>query len=199
MLTLIPRLADRLDPLGKAIAVVFLFHAGACFTPVFADDSEYVPTMRDMMSIQDALGRYHEGLDKHDNKLMAAAFGDDGIIIMVVNGRELGTVKKDQIALTGVMLPGGPPPGAAPGPAGGSDSTRPPMEPGDLWHFTDINGSFKFESATRVVHYAYWMDVHVHQESFSSTLGVPGHYEDVLVKRNGKWLFLSRKICVGTK
>jgi hypothetical protein len=73
------------------------------------------------------------------------------------------------------------------------------MEPGNLWHFTDVNSFFTFESPTRATHYAYWMDVHVHEESNSSTLGIPGHYEDVFVKQNGQWLFLSRKIFVGTK
>lgn len=188
----------RLSGVPGAIALALV--GSICIGPVMADDSTYVPTMKDMMSIQGALHRYHEGLDKHDNKLMASAFSDDGVIVMMVEGRELGTLNRAQITLTGAG--GRPPPGGAPGSVPAPPPGAPPLppaEPGDLWHFTDINSYFKFESPTRVTHYAYWMDVHVHQDSHSSTLGVPGHYEDVLIKRNGEWLFLSRKICVGTK
>jgi hypothetical protein len=151
------------------------------------------------MSIQQAMHRYHEGLDKQDNRLMASAFGEDGTVTMVVDGRDIVTVKKEQIALTGIAPPPGAPSGSSPGPAGSATTPLPALEPGELWHFTDINSSFKFESPSRVTHYAYWLDVHVHQDSHSSTLGIPGHYEDVLVKRNGQWLFLSRTIYVGTK
>jgi len=57
------------------------------------------------MSIQQAMHRYHEGLDKQDNRLMASAFGEDGTVTMVVDGRDIVTVKKEQIALTGIAPP----------------------------------------------------------------------------------------------
>ena len=184
-----------------------------------AAEVEYTPSTKDMMSLQATMHRYHEGLDQHDNKLMASAFTEDGTVAVIVNGKLNRSVTRDQIAVNGLMgggppgapgegaVAGGPPPGGSTAPAAGP--VGPPASGpgalqasegmGDLWHFTEIDSYFKFESPTRATHYAYWMDVHVHEQSHSSTLGVPGHYDDVFVKRHGQWLFLSRKIVVGTK
>lgn len=168
--------------------------------------SAYTPTMKDMMSIEAAMHRYHEGLDKSEYKVMASAFTPDGTLTIIDHGKAQKPVSHDQIAV-GALYGDAPPPGARGGtpavPNGTSpaapDRNTPAMDMGALWHFTEVNSYFEFESATRATHYAYWMDVHVHEESHSSTLGVPGHYEDVFVKRNGEWLILSRKILVGTK
>lgn len=170
----------------------------AAVAPVMAAD--YIPTTKDTASIQAAMHRYHQGLDKQDNKLMASAFTEDGTLTIVDHGKERSTVSRTQIAAGGLMG-GGPPPGGPDGAPAGSGQALPPIPNGggELWHFTDVNSYFKFESPTRATHYAYWLDVHVHEESRSSTLGIPGHYEDVFVKRNGEWLLLSRKIFVGTK
>jgi len=168
----------------------------AAVAPAMAADSEYIPTTTDMMSIQAAMHRYHEGLDKHDNKLMASAFTEDGMFIIIDHGKEVSKLSHDQMA---VGNGNGPPPGGTNGAPALPNGGAAPAETGELWHFTDVNSYFKFETPTRATHYAYWMDVHVHEESHSSTLGIPGHYEDVFVKRNGQWLFLSRKVFVGTK
>jgi len=172
--------------------------------PAFAG-TEYTPTMKDMMSIEAAMHRYHEGLDKGEYKVMASAFTQDGTLTIIDHGKAQKPVTHDQIAV-GALYGDAPPPGARGAPAvpnGGSaaapDRNTPAMDMGALWHFTEVNSYFEFESPTRATHYAYWMDVHVHEESHSSTLGVPGHYEDVFVKRNGAWLILSRKVLVGTK
>ena len=150
-----------------------------------AGEVEYTPTMKDMMSIQGTLHRYHEGLDQHDNKLWASAFAKDGTMTMIDHARRM-ILTRDQIASNGLMgnAPGGP---------------TLPAGIGELWHFSEINSYFRFESPTRATHYSYWMEVHVHHESNSSTLAVPGHYEDVLVKRKGEWLFFSRTVVVGDK
>jgi hypothetical protein len=150
--------------------------------------------------------RYHEGLDKHDNKAMASAFTEDGTVAVIDRGKQVSAATHDQI-VTGGLMGGQAPPAAANGspagsgnaPAAGDNAGPPPVDAAGLWHFTEINSYFEFESPTRATHYAYWMDLHVHEESRSSTLGLPGHYEDIFVKRNGQWLFLSRKIIVDTK
>jgi len=56
--------------------------AAVCIGPAFAADSSYTPSGKDLMSIQQAMHRYHEGLDKQDNRLMASAFGEDGTVTM---------------------------------------------------------------------------------------------------------------------
>jgi hypothetical protein len=151
-----------------------------------AADAGYTPTMQDMLSIQATLHRYHEGLDRHDNKLWASAFAEDGTMTLVNHDQQM-TLTRAQIAASGLL-------GSAP-PAG----DQPPAGMGELWHFSEMNGNFEFESSTRAKHYSYWMEVHVHQDSNSATLAPPGHYEDVLVKRKGEWLLLSRKVVIGEK
>jgi len=201
------RTKSLLGPGLIAVVSLIAVSIGAAVAPVMAAESEYTPTNKDMMSIQATMHRYHEGLDKSDNKQMASAFTEDGTLTIIDHGKARDPVTHAQMAAGG-LLGGGAPPGGAPSgapaaPNGGAPASpnggAPAMEMGDLWHFTEVNSYFKFESPTRATHYAYWMDVHVHEESHSSTLGIPGHYEDVFVKRNGQWLMLSRKIFVGTK
>jgi len=157
-----------------------------------AGQMEYAPTMKDMMSIQAALHRYHEGLDKHDNRLWASAFAEDGTMEMVDHDRRM-TLTRDQIAKNGLMGNG------SSGDRGGAGGGAIPADVGEIWHFSEINSHFKFESPTRAAHYSYWMEVHVHEGSNAASLAIPGHYEDVLVKRGGQWLLLSRKVVIGDK
>jgi len=196
------------NPIQRSRAFLMSVIAGCgVAASTMASEVEYVPTMKDMMSIQATLHRYHAGLDKRDNKLWASAFAEDGKMTMINRDRQM-TLTRDQIAKNGLMgdgstgaggeaAAGGSAPGGAPPPEAGGGALPPGM--GELWHFSEINGYFKFESPTRATHYSYWMEVHAHEESNSSTLAVPGHYEDVLVKRKGEWLLLSRKVVIGDK
>lgn len=152
-----------------------------------AAESSYTPTMKDWMSIQEALHNYHSGLDLHDNKIMARAFTADGeLVARNESGKEYRLKGRDRIALLGIM-------GTAPPPSG------PPPPPGDRWHFT-ADDHFEFVSATRATHTSYWLDMLVTTAGGVATLSTPGHYEDVLVKQpDGQWLFTERKIVVGRK
>jgi hypothetical protein len=167
-------------------------------------NSAYIPTMKDMMSIQTAMQHYHAGLEKHDNRLMASAFSEDGTLILEAPDTRLQVSGRDQIASKGLMPPSPSPSGTpatdgqAPvnsGVQGGTPSSGGP--PPDIWHFS-TNDFYEFESPTRAKHYGYWLDV-VPGAGREVTVGGPGHYEDILVKRNGEWLFLERKIIVGRK
>jgi hypothetical protein len=160
-----------------------------------------MPTMKDMMSIQTTMHRYHEGLEKHDNRLMSTAFTEDGTLLLEPPDHHVIQVKgRDQIASQGLM-PGGPPPAAASAAptAGAPQGAAPPSggPPADIWHFSG-NDYYEFESSTRARHYGYWLDV-IPGPGREATVGNPGHYEDILVKRNGEWLFVERKIIVGRK
>jgi hypothetical protein len=168
-----------------------------------ADSPAYTPTLEDIISIQNALDRYHQGLDSHDGHLLASAFTEDGTLSLEAPDRAapMKFTGRDEIATKGVMGPppgaaapsgGGPSPGAAAGPGG-----LPAGEPGDIWHYS-TNDHYEFESPTRVKHYAYWLDVHP-GTGMVATIGNPGHYDDILVKRKGEWLLLERKIIVGRK
>jgi len=165
-----------------------------------AATTTYTPTMKDMMSIQATIQHYHEGLEKHDNRLMATAFSEDGALILEAPDRRLEARGRDQIAKGLMPSPSGPPPtdsqATVPGAvqAGTPSSGGPPP---DVWHFS-TNDFYEFESPTRAKHYGYWLDV-IPAVDRATTVGSSGHYEDILVKRKGEWLFLERKIVVGRK
>ena len=165
-------------------------------------NSAYTPTMKDMMSIQATMQHYHEGLEKHDNRLMATAFSEEGTLILEAPNLRLEASGRDQIAIKGLTppSPSGTPAadnqasvtGAAPGETAASGGS-----PSDVWHFS-TNDFYEFESPTRAKHYGYWLDVTPGVDR-ATTVGSSGHYEDILVKRKGEWLFLERKIVVGRK
>jgi len=169
-----------------AAAAAVLSVAGAAAS-ASATKPNYTPTMKDWMSVQEALYRYHFGLDQHDNKIMASAFAEDGALVAENGGVETRLQGRDKIAALGFM-------GVAPPPSG------PPPPPGERWHFTS-NDHIVFESATRATHYSYWLDLLVPSSGDgTSKLSTPGHYEDILVKQNdGQWLFAVRKIVIGEK
>jgi hypothetical protein len=119
----------------------------------------------------------------------------------------------------GGMPPGGPPPGFAPPPggrAGPPGAGGPPPGPaggeGEVWHMP-FDSYFHFESATRATHYEYFLSIYPQPEkkpdaagsmqnassARTSIVGWPGHYEDILEKRNGEWRILQRKSVINQK
>ncbi len=71
-----------------------------------------------------------------------------------------------------------------------------------------------FESATRATHYEYFLSIYPQpekkpepgappaanmQNARTSVVGWPGHYEDILEKRNGEWRLLQRKSMINQK
>jgi hypothetical protein len=55
------------------------------------------------------------------------------------------------------------------------------------------NETLDVVSGTEARHYAYWMTI-LGSEDDKFSVASMGHYEDVLVKRNGRWLIQSRKL-----
>jgi hypothetical protein len=147
----------------------------------------YTPTMADYLGIYDALQRYRFGLDKHDQTLRDSAYWE-------------------------VPPPPAPPPGFVPPPGftGGPPPNASSGE-GDVWHLP-LDSYIHFESATRATHYEYFLSIYPQpekkveggnmtnmQNSRTSIVGWPGHYEDILEKRNGEWRILSRKSMINQK
>jgi hypothetical protein len=112
----------------------------------------------------------------------------------------------------GVPPPGGgPPPGFAPPPGG---TAGPPGGGGDVWHLP-LDSYIHFESATRATHYEYFLSIYPQPEKKpegsntgppanassmrTSIVGWPGHYEDIIEKRNGEWRILQRKSMINQK
>jgi len=185
-----------MNPLSKLISRIAL-PAIAALSACTTTPGNHGPTFEDYLSIEDAMNNYHYGLDNDDAKVKASAFADNGRIVSVIGGKELLVEyphhpEKNTGAIPGAPAggspPSGPPAGAASGPKG------------ELWHLT-YPGHFKFESATRVTHYSYWTSLYSEAKGpRDSQVGSPGHYEDILEKQsNGQWLFVERKIVVGSK
>jgi len=177
--------------------------------------SSYVPTMMDYLGVYDALQRYRLGLEKHDQKMLASAFWPDGanIAVPTPGGPEIrmplngSTPAQARAGQTGPNA--GPPPGAgrgaAPNAAGGAGGI-------EVWHLP-LDSYIRFESATRATHYGYFLSIYPQPEkipldpstqvnasaSRNSIVGWPGHYEDILEKRNGEWRILQRKSMINQK
>ena len=167
------------------------------------------PTFQDYLSIEDAMHAYHYGLDTHDDKLKASAFTKDGRLATVVDGKEinveyLNQPEKNSGGRPGAPPAGGPPPGGPGGPVaggpppGGAGGFQAPK--GELWHLA-YPAHIKFESATRATSYGYWTSLYSEAKGpRDSQVGSPGHYEDIFEKQpDGKWLFVERKVVVGSK
>ena len=83
---------------------------------------------------------------------------------------------------------------------------------GEVWHLP-LDSYIHFESATRATHYEYFLSIYPQPEkkveggnrepecknTRTSIVGWPGHYEDILEKRNGEWRILQRKSMINQK
>lgn len=179
---------------GQAFGFSVLALALAASAAPCAAASAYTPTMADMLSIQTAIHAYATGLDKLDGALEASGFTEDGVLSIIDNGQEVAHLAGRKEIAGGRKAPTN-----APLPAGG-----PPSEAG-IWHFYG-NDYFEFQGPSHATHYGYWLDVTapVVKPGESgvgklSTVGLPGHYEDVFLKVDGAWLFKQRTIYVGAK
>jgi hypothetical protein len=155
--------------------------------------SKFEPTMADYLSVYDALQHYRLGVEKHDQKMQDSAFWE-------------------------VPKRGAPPPGFAPPPGAAGGGGAPPSweeikkMPGfvEVWHLP-LDSYIHFESPTRATHYEYFLSVYPQPEkkvegaqpnassARVSIVGWPGHYDDVLEKRNGEWRILTRKTQINEK
>ena len=194
--------------------------------PVLTEAAEpataaYVPTTADYLAVNDALQRYRFGVEKHDQKMLQSAFWEDGVNIAVPSpGVEIrlpldGSPPKPPAGAPGPNAgppPGanaGPPPGGPPGPGPGAGSGGQGGE--EVWHLP-LDSYIHFESATRATHYGYFLSIYPQKEkkaeggnmanmqnSRTSIVGWPGHYEDILEKRKGEWRILQRKSMINQK
>jgi hypothetical protein len=179
--------------------------------------SGFEPTMADYLGIYDALQRYRIGVQKHDQEMERSAFWEDA-----GRGRG-GNAGPPPGANAGQPGPNaGPPPGLAPPPGAnagqpgrGGGRGAPNWEelkkmPGfvEVWHLP-LDSYIHFESPTRATHYEYFLSIYPqpekkgegisNMEARTSIVGWPGHYDDVLEKRNGEWRILQRKMAMNEK
>ena len=134
----------------------------------------------DRSEIEDLMYRYLFAMDWRDPEAYAAVFTEDGVldyaggvekgrpaIAAMINGLKARDAKAKAEDKSGVRRP----------------TTR---------HFV-TNLVLKINGDTAVGR-AYWMSVSNSKDRAAPIVTGYGHYEDTLAKRNGKWLFTSRKI-----
>jgi len=209
-----------------AAGAMVLFAAAPALAADTAEPAaaRYVPTLEDYMGVYAALQKYRDGVEKHDDQLQRSAFWEDGRR----GGGRAGPPPGGNAGAPGANAgppPGagaGPPPGGAAGargagagPPGGANARRPTWEeikamPGfvEVWHLP-LDSYIHFESATRATHYEYYLSIYPQPEkkgegisnmqARTSIAGWPGHYDDVLEKRNGEWRILQRKMGMNEK
>ena len=185
--------------------------------------------MADYLAVYDALQNYRFGVEKHDQKALESAFWEDGKHIAVPSpGLEI-RMPLDGSPPTGGPPPGflhrlarpswccagsawwRPPPGFAPPPGANAGPPGPGGGGGEVWHLP-LDSYIHFESATRATHYEYFLSIYPQpekkaeggntgnmQNARTSIVGWPGHYEDILEKRNGEWRILQRKSMINQK
>jgi hypothetical protein len=154
------------------------------------------PTLEDRQAIDNLLARYSTGLDTLQPDLYVSTFTEDAsfgegdrarhgrteirkVITELIDSR----AKRAEEAAKAAPTPAAAP--AAGAPAG------PPAGP-PVMHHVITNNSLEFLNDHQARHRAYWMTVIGSGRSF--TVAGMGRYEDELVKKDGQWLFSSRKI-----
>ena len=133
-----------------------------------------------------AVNNYTLGLDQHDAARFDKAFWPEAqIIAQPAPGKSFTMPYRAAEAPPPKRLPGGP--------AGNAIGTDIPP-----WHLA-LSHEFEFQSPTRATHYGYFISVYPDLETKKTTVGLPGHYDDILEKRNGEWRILQRTTVIGAK
>jgi SnoaL-like protein len=132
----------------------------------------------DRAEIENLSNRYMIAVDAGDMETVMAAWADDGVLEWA-SGVEKGkaAIRKAMSGFSGART-ASVPEGAA---------SWPRSRHFILNHVIDVSG----DSAKSV---AYWFEITNNTPQKDVQLVYFGHYEDELVKRNGRWLFKTRKV-----
>ena len=190
----------------------------AAATPAESSATAYKPSVDDWVGVNAAVDNYTLGLELHDMARFDKAFWPEATIVaQPAPGLSFTMPYKQAAEGPPKPLPGGampPPPGGAMPPPGmpmpppGAPMPPPGMPmPGGVnaigngnppWHLA-LSHHFEFQSATQATHYGYFISVYPDPQTKITTVGLPGHYDDVLEKRNGEWRILKRITVIGAK
>ena len=156
---------------GKMIVGMLL---SAVFTaiPALAADNSAIQRLIDKDAIENLMMQYTYALDQLDADNYVGVFTEDAEFDLgggnVLKGREairsLITTRQEEV-----------------------------QPPEVLMHHIVTNSTIDFVSDSQVHHYGYWITM-VGDLQNGFTVPAMGHYEDVLVKENGQWLFKARKL-----
>jgi len=134
----------------------------------------------DRSEIEDLMNRYLFAMDWRDAEAYAATFTEDGVLDYG------GGLEKGRPAIAGMIN------GLKAREAKARAEDKSGLRRATTRHFV-TNLVLTINGDTAVAR-AYWMSVSNAKDRASAAVSAYGHYEDTLAKRNGKWLFTSRKI-----
>lgn len=174
--------------------------------------SSYKPTVDDWVGVNAAVDNYTLGLELHDMARFDKAFWPEATIVAQPEPGMSFSMPYRQAAEGPPKPPAGggampPPPAGMPKPPAGGPPMPAPGTPGGVngigtnvapWHLS-LSHHFEFQSPTRATHYGYFVSVYPDLQTKKTVVGLPGHYDDVLEKRNGEWRILERKTVIGVK
>ena len=155
-----------------------------CCAVQAATAADYKPTVDDWVGVNAAVDNYAMGLDLHNQAIFDKAFWPEAMVVMKP---EPGKVIK--LPYRAAQEPATPPKGRKANVIG---TDIPP------WHL-QLSHHFEFQSATHATHYGMFLSVYPDLKTKITTVGLPGHYEDILEKRNGEWRILQRTTVIGAK
>lgn len=142
------------------------------FTPAMAADNAAIQRLIDKSEIENLLMQYTYAFDRLDADAYVATFTEDAEFDL--GG---GNVLKGTEAIRTLI----------------TSRQGEPVPPEVLMHHIITNSSYDFVSDSEVHHYGYWITM-VGDMQNGFTVPAMGHYEDVVVRENGRWLFKSRKL-----
>lgn len=166
----------RLAGFGLLIAVGILIAAPFRTT---AADADGLQRLLDKAAIEDVLVRYTHALDTLDPDEYASVFAEDAVF--ETGG---GEVRKGRAEIRSIIT--------------GLQESRAEREAAGtatptLMHHVMSNARLDVVSDREAHHYAYWMTI-LGDADNNYRVAAMGHYEDVIVKRDGQWLIASRKL-----
>ena len=138
-----------------------------------------VQQLLDRAAIQDVLVRYTHALDTLDADKYAGVFTPDAVFEQGADRVSKGRSEIRSI-ITGLQK------SRAEREAAGTATPT-------LMHHVMTNATLDIVSDHEAHHYAYWMTI-LGTVDDGFRVASMGHYEDVLVKRNGEWLIQTRKL-----
>ena len=181
---------QRTTYFATAIGACLLLSSGwvhAQDTGASAAASTYKPTIDDWAGVNAAVDNYTLGMELQNPALTDKAFWPEAMVIVQPEPGKSMKVPYRQA--------GEPPPAAAGSKAKVHNVIGTDIPP---WHLA-LSHHFEFQNATRATHYGYFLSVYPNLKTKTTTVGLPGHYDDILEKRNGEWRILQRTIAIGAK
>lgn len=160
------------------LTIVLASLLGACTAPGESPEAGALEQqLRDRAEIEELVVRYVTALDTRDADLYAEVFTEDAVYEVT------GTVYEGRAAIRKIVTDLQ---------ESRARSLAEGREPADLYHVMS-NSSIELIAADEARHSSYAQTVRA-AEGGQFIVGFMGRYEDVIVKRDGRWQILSRKL-----